>query len=148
MVPNTGDHARRLAASGTEASRLDAAGLDPSAAEKRRVTVAASDAVNCLRSCIAAAWDAAPTAGPAQESVLLLDCVEVCQLTANALRRDSPEAPRIAALCATICRACAERYVDCPSDVLRNCADACRRCALSCGDIAQAPRRLQVAGYE
>ena len=60
---------------------------------------------------------------------LLLDCAELCEVSAHVMIRQSPFQGRICALCAEACRAC---EADCRSmgDVVDlRCAESCRRCA-------------------
>jgi uncharacterized protein DUF326 len=64
---------------------------------------------------------------------LLLDCVEICQTSANFMLRGSPLHARTCGVCAEVCDRCAE---DCErmgdDQPMQNCAEACRRCADSC----------------
>lgn len=69
---------------------------------------------------------------------LLLDCVEICQTSANFMLRGSPLHVHTCAACAEVCQACAE---DCEQmgkdEQMRACAESCRRCAESCRRMAQ-----------
>jgi hypothetical protein len=69
---------------------------------------------------------------------LMLDCVEICQTSANFMLRGSPLHVRTCAACAEVCQACAE---DCEQmgtgEQMRKCAEACRRCEDSCSKMAQ-----------
>ncbi len=69
--------------------------------------------------------------------VLLLDCAEACQTSANFMLRGSHFHTSTCAVCAEICRACAEscdRIAD--DETMRRCAEECRRCAESCERMA------------
>lgn len=69
---------------------------------------------------------------------LPLDCAEICQTSANFMLRGSDLHQRTCAVCAEVCRACAD---DCErlagSDkMMQECAEQCRRCAESCERMA------------
>lgn len=67
----------------------------------------------------------------------LLDCAEICRTSADFMLRGSHLHGSTCAVCAEVCRACAEscdRMGD--DDVMRRCAEACRRCAESCEQMA------------
>lgn len=71
--------------------------------------------------------------------ILLLDCAEVCQTSANFMLRGSELHTRTCALCAEVCRRCAESCEQFDDDEkMRACAEACRRCADSCERMAGA----------
>jgi hypothetical protein len=77
-----------------------------------------------------------PHADPAHIR-LMLDCVEICQTSANFMLRHSPLHGRTCAACSEICEACAadcERLSD--DSRMKICADACRRCAQECRRMA------------
>ena len=68
---------------------------------------------------------------------LLLDCVEICQASANFMLRGSDLHMRICGVCAEICERCADDCAQFSDDeAMRNCAMACRRCADSCRSMA------------
>lgn len=62
-----------------------------------------------------------------------LDCAAQCEATIGALSRESPHHGDFCALCAHLCRACAEEcekhehHAHC-----KRCAEACRACAAAC----------------
>jgi hypothetical protein len=73
----------------------------------------------------------------AQHIRLLLDCVEICETSANFMLRGSNLHTRTCAVCAEVCERCAqdcERFGD--DEMMRRCAEACRRCAESCRRMA------------
>jgi hypothetical protein len=65
--------------------------------------------------------------------LLLQDCAEICDTTANFLTRNSDLHATICGTCAEVCLKCAE---DCErlgnDDLLKACAKACRQCAEYC----------------
>lgn len=63
----------------------------------------------------------------------LIDCAQICQLTADLLLRGSPLRHLMTSICVKACERCAQqcdRLED--DDVLQQCAAACRRCAEAC----------------
>ena len=76
---------------------------------------------------------------------LLLDCVEICQTSANFLLRGSELHTRTCFACAEVCERCAESCEGLGGDsMMKACADMCRRCEESCrkmsaGIMPQAP---------
>ena len=68
---------------------------------------------------------------------LMLDCVEICQTSANFMLRGSDLHTRTCAVCAEVCERCAQdcdRFGD--DAQMKLCADTCRRCAESCRRMA------------
>lgn len=69
---------------------------------------------------------------------LLLDCAELCQLTANFMLRGSEVHAIACGACADVCERCADSCASFTGDaVLSACADACRTCAKSCREMAK-----------
>ena len=64
---------------------------------------------------------------------LLLDCAQICETSADAMRRHSAQSATICRACADICRACAD---SCEKVGMSECAAACRKCAASCTGMA------------
>lgn len=63
----------------------------------------------------------------------LVDCIEVCGVTANLVARESEFAEQAEELCAGITKACEEALEEFDDDpVLTAAADACRECAEAC----------------
>ena len=63
----------------------------------------------------------------------LLDCAEMCRVSANFMLRGSASHLSTCALCQEICTTCAESCEQIPEDdVLRRCAEECRACAEAC----------------
>jgi Domain of Unknown Function (DUF326) len=65
----------------------------------------------------------------------LMDCAQICQLTADLLLRGSPLRHLMTSICATACERSAQHCDRFDDDILRQCAEACRRCAEACRDI-------------
>jgi len=65
---------------------------------------------------------------------VLMDCAEVCTVSANFMTRGSDFHVETCELCASVCAACA---IDCArlahdDEMMARCADICRQCAESC----------------
>ncbi len=66
---------------------------------------------------------------------LMLDCAAMCAFTSDALVRKSQFHNRFAALCAEVCKTCAE---DCGKiGDMDECEAGCRRCAEHCEAVAR-----------
>ena len=78
---------------------------------------------------------------------LMLDCAEICQISANFMLRNSDFHIRTCGICAEVCDRCArdcDRVASPQENRMGNdaqmkaCADMCRRCADSCRQMAMA----------
>ena len=72
--------------------------------------------------------------------LLLQDCIQICQTSADFMLRGSARHRYTCAACSEICEQCAD---DCtrldPNDsMMKQCAEMCRRCADSCRQMAAA----------
>lgn len=69
---------------------------------------------------------------------LLMDCAQICTVTADYMARGSSFHDRTCVLCSEICRLCAESCEQLRRDdqLIKQCADMCRRCAESCERMA------------
>ncbi len=70
---------------------------------------------------------------------LLLDCNQICRVSADFMVRSSDMHGRVCGVCAEVCVRCAEdceKFSDDP-EMLR-CADICKSCAESCRRMANA----------
>ena len=67
---------------------------------------------------------------------LMMSCAEICQTTSNFMLSGSSFHKDVAAVCATICEACAESCDQIAG--LQECAKTCRECADSCRKMATA----------
>lgn len=70
-------------------------------------------------------------AGP--RVAVMLDCADACAFMVASMARRSPLHPDVARLCAQACRRCAESCEQLADDeVMRRCAEICRDCAAEC----------------
>ena len=68
---------------------------------------------------------------------VVMDCAEICQITASFLGRSSSLRPELTELCALACDRCAESCEESRDDqAMAECARRCRRCAELCRAIA------------
>lgn len=69
---------------------------------------------------------------------LLMDCAQLCTVTADFMARDSALHDRTCTVCAELCRRCAENcdQVSGEDQLVKQCAELCRRCAESCERMA------------
>jgi hypothetical protein len=100
------------------------------------------DCLDCHRVCLETVTYCLQQGGRHTEAAhirLLLDCAEICQTSANFMIRGSDLHGRTCAVCAEVCRRCAEACEGFGDDrQMRRCAEACRRCAESCRQMAGA----------
>jgi hypothetical protein len=100
------------------------------------------ECLNCHIACTLAAQQVISGEAGAPDPDLisaLLDCAEICQVSANFMLRGSASHVITCAACAVICRETAEacRAVQGNED-LEHCAEICERCADSCERMAEA----------
>jgi len=67
---------------------------------------------------------------------IMIDCIQICQLAADAMVRKSSLHEIICATCAEICNACSESCEKLESIEMKRCAEFCRRCAESCKEMS------------
>jgi hypothetical protein len=74
----------------------------------------------------------------AENIKVLTDCIQICQLSADFMRRNSPLHKITCAACAEICAACADscHQMGGKHITIQKCAEASRRCAESCRKMA------------
>ena len=69
---------------------------------------------------------------------LLLDCAEICQMTANFMLRGSAVHGVACGACAEVCERCVESCETFSGDSkMAACAETCRTCAKSCREMAK-----------
>lgn len=67
---------------------------------------------------------------------LMVDCVQICRMTADFMLRGSETHMLTCALCAEICDACAASCEDFNDEEMKECAELCRACAVSCRSMS------------
>lgn len=68
----------------------------------------------------------------------LLDCAEMCRMSADFMLRNSVLHTQVCGVCADACASCAESCAQFEDDAqMQTCAEQCRRCAESCHDMAK-----------
>lgn len=70
--------------------------------------------------------------GMARCSLINLDCADICAATLKALARRSEHHADFCAVCAHVCRACADECSQHEHEHCALCAAACQRCADAC----------------
>jgi hypothetical protein len=68
---------------------------------------------------------------------LMADCIEICQVAADFMVRNSPLYPSVCNACADICEACAESCEELDDKEMEELAEICSQCAESCRDMGQ-----------
>lgn len=115
-------------------------------------TQVSSSLSDCIRSCeechricmetLSHCLDKGGSHAEAGHIGLLLDCVEICQTSANFMVRDSDLHTETCRACAVICQRCAESCEKMSGDEqMKRCAEACRQCAESCKGMSGSSRR-------
>lgn len=65
---------------------------------------------------------------------LMMNCVEICQTSANFMLSGSDFCDQVCAVCAEICEACADNCEQVGD--MDDCVEACRECARSCREMS------------
>ena len=96
---------------------------------------------NCHRSCTETVQHCLAQGGEhgsAEHIRLLLDCAQICQVSADFMIRGSDLHGETCGICADICERCAEQCEAMgDDDVMRQCAAVCRECADACRRSAE-----------
>ncbi len=67
----------------------------------------------------------------------LLDCADICNVSAGFMLRESSLHGEVCRACATVCNACASSCDAMADDEeMKRCAEVCRECAKSCEKMA------------
>jgi hypothetical protein len=99
------------------------------------------ECVSCHEVCLEAVTHCLEKGGEharADHIRLLLDCVQICQTSADYMLRGSEFHTRVCEVCADVCERCAKDCDRFDDEVMRRCAEECRRCAESCRQMARA----------
>lgn len=94
---------------------------------------------SCHRVCVETLAHCLRMGGPhaaANHVTRMLDCAQICQVSADMMGRESELSHATCALCADACDRCAESCEAMDDAEMRACAEACRRCAASCRQMA------------
>jgi hypothetical protein len=155
-TPHLRDTVRDVAAAGAGSLAAELmvrlAAQEPSTESWRRsMNDIAADAVavqNCIDAClrcyqlcratpIARAAAIGGADGGARHLALMLNCADICRTASDFLLSGSDHRNIVCAVCATVCRSCAESCERMGG--LEECAAACRSCAGLCMRMAEAP---------
>ena len=68
---------------------------------------------------------------------LMMDCIEMCQTSADFMTRNSQLYGLICAACGEACEACAKSCDAIGDAEMQKCAESCWRCARSCREMAE-----------
>lgn len=68
---------------------------------------------------------------------LLIDCADICRLSASFMLRGSDLHPKTCDVCAEVCDRCALACAQVDDELVRACGMTCRDCAESCRYMAQ-----------
>jgi hypothetical protein len=68
---------------------------------------------------------------------MMLDCIEMCQIAADFMGRQSPLHSYTCEACAAVCEACANSCEKLEGAQMKHCAETCRRCAESCLEMSK-----------
>jgi hypothetical protein len=63
---------------------------------------------------------------------LMMDCIQICQVAAGFMRRESEFHMAVCAACAEVCDRCGQSCKSVGGTAMKECADICRRCASAC----------------
>ncbi len=77
---------------------------------------------------------------------LLIDCSEICQITAGFMLRGSSLVRLMNTVCAEACLRCAQGCERFDDDLLQQCAEVCLRCVDACRDLDDSPVRQHIPG--
>lgn len=69
---------------------------------------------------------------------MMLDCIQICQTSADFMTRNSAMHEYVCGACAEICDACADSCEQMDDERMKACAKECRACAKSCRDMGKA----------
>jgi hypothetical protein len=99
------------------------------------------DCISCYQECISCIPHCLAQGGKHAEQkhlVLMMECAEVCNVSATLMQLKGQFAYELCQFCAKICESCEEscRSIDPNDSMMQKCADMCHRCADSCRNMA------------
>ena len=71
---------------------------------------------------------------------LMTDCIQICQIAADFMTRNSELHIAVCKACAEICEACAKSCEDVDDEKMKECAKVCLACAETCREMAKMGR--------
>jgi hypothetical protein len=99
-----------------------------------------ADCRNCRRVCLKSIAYCRKMGGKHADPAhlrLLADCADICQTSANFMRRGSEFHADTCSLCTKVCQACEKSCAQFPNDAqMKACGAECRKCASSCQAMA------------
>lgn len=66
---------------------------------------------------------------------LMLDCIQLCEVTADFITRESNYHVKLCEICADVCEKCAQSCEKLNDATMLNCADICNKCAAQCRNM-------------
>lgn len=104
--------------------------------KKDKVTEECIDAcIKCARVCretLAHCFSMDESHKGSNHLTLLMDCAEMCDMSASLMERGSGHSRHHCALCADACNQCAESCDAFDDSLMKNCTKVCRDCAEKC----------------
>lgn len=88
--------------------------------------------LRCMRDCTICLNEMAGTASDNDCPKCCIECIDICDITAKALIRNSKYTVDYLHLCAKICDWCAKQCGAHENDHCQACAESCRKCAAMC----------------
>ena len=105
----------------------------------REIEDCIDECIDCHQTCIETLTHCLTMGGSHAEPghiQMLLDCAEICQMSANFMMRRSPMHNRACEVCAYACDRCAVACEQFADEAMKACAEACRSCAEACRTAA------------
>ncbi|MBY0431447.1 MAG: four-helix bundle copper-binding protein [Rhodospirillales bacterium] len=100
---------------------------------------ACTDSHNVCLECLAYCMEQGGQYAEEERLQILVDCADICHLSADFMLRGSPRHRLTCGICERICKDCASCCEAMPEDgMMRRCARVCRTCAAYCGEMAAA----------
>lgn len=94
--------------------------------------------IACYRACEQAVGASLELGADVEAPVrLLIDCGDICRLSASYMLRGSDLHPKTCDVCAEVCERCALACAQVDDELVRACGETCRDCAESCRYMAQ-----------